>query len=95
MSAAAEQLLRELHENANVSGQKPLEQRQADLAIWFYRNMESISRDNLASRQAFLEKAFWIQLEVIALLTERLHKLEGHTSLYLPRGVRVNGHEFR
>lgn len=93
--SAAEQLLKELHHNANASGQRPLEQRQADLAIWFYKNMEGIARDNLASRQAFLEKAFWVQLEVIALLTERLHKLEGHSSLFVPRGIKVNGHEFR
>lgn len=95
MSAAAENLLNELHDNARISGQKPLEQRMADLAVWFYRNMGDIPRDNLASRQAFLEKAFWIQLEVIALMTERLHKLEGGSQhLYLPRGIKVNGVEF-
>lgn len=96
MSAAAEKLLDELSQNAEISGQKPLEQRMADLAVWFYKNADGIPRDNLASRQAFLEKAFWIQLEALALAVERLHEVEGKGSsnLFLPRSVRYNGKEF-
>ena len=98
MSADAERLLRELDENAQISGQRPLERRTADLAIWFYRNMSSISRDNLAGRQAFLEKAFWIMLEQQALMVERIHELENRgksKNLFLPKGIKYNGKEFQ
>lgn len=91
---AAEALINELMHNAQISGNKPLEQRLADTTVWFYKNMGRIPRDNLAGRQAFLEKALWILLEINALATERIHELEGMkagTSLWMPRGVSVNG----
>jgi hypothetical protein len=91
---SAETLINELMHNANASGNKPLEQRLADTTVWFYKNKDRIPRDNLAGRQAFLEKAFWIALEINALLLERVHELEGMkpgASLWMPRGVTVNG----
>lgn len=89
-------LIQELMHNANVSGQNPLERRLADTAVWFYSNKDRIARDNLAARQAFLEKAFWIQLEINALLLERLRKVGGSEGLWLPSGMLMNGdvHEF-
>ena len=80
-------LIEELLHNANVSGQQPLERRMADVAVWFYQNRDGIARDNLAARQAFLEKAFWIQLEINALLLERLRKETGSDCLWLPKGM--------
>ena len=92
-----EHLLRDLEYNARASGNKVLERRLADTAIWFYKNQDRIPFDNLAARQAFLQRAFWILLEVNALLLDRLHELEGigkSKHLWLPRGAELNGREF-
>jgi hypothetical protein len=90
-----ETLIKELMHNAQASGNRVLEQRMADLTVWFYHNRNRIPRDNLASRQAFLEKAFWTLLEVNALLLERNHELEalrkGRSRLWLPNGIKVSG----
>jgi len=90
-----EVLINELLHNAQASGGRALERRLADLTIWHYKNKGSIPRDNLAARQAFLEKSFWIQIEVIALLLERNHELEaakrGMSNLWLPRGLDYQG----
>lgn len=91
----AETLIAELHHNVQASGNRPLERRLADLTLWFHRNKGRLTRDNLASRQDLLEQAFWIMLEVQALLLERNHELEaakrGMSNLWLPRGIRVDG----
>lgn len=93
--SSPEKLIEELYYNANASGHQPLEQRMADITLWFHKNYKEIPRDNLASRQAFLEKAFWIQLEINALLLERLRKQTGSSHLWIPRGMRLeNGKEF-
>lgn len=93
--ASSTDLIEELLYNANCSGNKMLERRMADLAIWFYQNKSRVPLDNLAARQALLEKALWTLLEVNALQTERLHELEatarGRSRLYLPKGMKVNG----
>jgi hypothetical protein len=94
----AEVLIRELEYNATASGNRPLERRLADVAIWFHRNKNRIPLDNLAARQAFLQKGFETLLEVDALLLERLHEAEaarkGRSSLWLPRGMRMDQKEF-
>lgn len=86
--------------NVTASGNRPLERRLADLSVWYHRNRGHFGTDNLAAKQAFLEKAFWIVLETLALTTERLHELEDRgkpKELFLPRGLTVNGNlrEFR
>lgn len=86
-----EVLIQELQHNAAASGNKVLERRLADLTIWFYKNKDAIARDNLAARQAFLEKAFWILLEVNALMLERMRDNSRSSNLWLPKGVRING----
>jgi len=90
-----ETLIKELMHNAQASGNRVLEQRMADLTVWFYNNRNRVPRDNLASRQALLEKAFWTLLEVSALLLERNHELEamrkGRSQLWLPSGIKVSG----
>lgn len=95
MAASEANLIEDLIHNANASGQRMLERRMSELAVWFYKNKGSISSDNLAGRQAFLEKAMWIQIEVMALLAERCQEVEamrrGASSLWLPRNVNVNG----
>lgn len=94
MNQRAEQLIEELNYNARVSGAQPLEQRLADLTVWYYRNKGDIPIDNLAAKAAFMEKTIWILLEVCALQVERLHELEHRDrakGLYLPRGVSVAG----
>jgi predicted NACHT family NTPase len=85
------ELVEGLRHNAAVSGGKPLERLLADTALWFSANVDSIPRDNLASKQAFLEKAFWCQLELNALLLERLRNERASKALYLPSGVTVGG----
>jgi hypothetical protein len=91
MVADSRQLIEELQYNSNLSG-KPFERRLADTAIWFSENKDRIPRDNLAGRQAFLERMVWILLEMNAMALERIHKLEGgSSSLWLPGGVAVSG----
>lgn len=86
-----ERLISELIHNAQVS-QEILEQRLADTAAWFFANKDRIPRDNLASRQLFLEKTCWLLIEINALLTDRLHKVEGKSeTLWLPRGLNAQG----
>jgi len=95
MANKASELIEELLYNANASGQKLLERRLADVAIWFYKNKSRVPVDNLAARQALLEKALWTLLETNALLTERIHELEagrrGGGRLWMPRGMKVKG----
>lgn len=91
--SSPDQFIDELMHNAQVSG-RTLERRLADLTVWFYKNRGDVPRDNLAARQALLEKAMWISLEVGALLAERIHELEGQRAgahLWTPKGVAVNG----
>lgn len=91
MSAENERLIAELQHNAHVS-QELLEQRLADTTAWFFANKDRIPRDNLASRQAFLEKAVWLLIEINALALERLRKREGRDgALWLPRGMNATG----
>ncbi len=80
-------LIQELMHNATVSGQRPLERRLADTALWYHSNKDRIPRDNLAARQAFLEKGFWIMLEINALLLERIRQGSGSKALWLPAGM--------
>lgn len=86
-------LLRELEHNANASGNQPMERRLADLTLWFYKNIDDIPRDNLAGRQAFLEKTLEISFEAMALMLERIHELEAKRGggLWMPKGVAVEG----
>ncbi len=85
-----ETLVEGLLHNAQASGNKLLERRLADTSIWFYKNMENIPIDNLAARQAFLQKAFWIILEIQALLLERMRE-DKKSGLWLPSGMEVTG----
>jgi hypothetical protein len=85
------QLCEELNQNATISGQRELERRLADLAIWHYSQKNFISEGNIPKRMEFLEKSFWVQLEVIALLLERVHGLEGSKSLWVPNGMDIRG----
>ena len=94
MTIQDEKLIQELLYNVQVSGNRPMERRLADLTLWFYKNKKDIPLDNLASKAAFLEKTIWILLEVLALQAERLHEMENRgrsSNLYLPKGVRVEG----
>lgn len=92
--AGEDKLIDELYANVRASGNRVLERRLADLAIWHHKNRQTLSLDNLAGRQAFLEKSFWIMLEVNALLAERIHELENAQKskhLWTPVGMAVSG----
>jgi hypothetical protein len=89
-----EVLIRSLISNAQAMGNRPLEQRLADLTVWFYRNRKGISPENLHLRQKLSEDTLWIMLEVIALTMDRLQELEHERkskNLFLPRGIKVEG----
>jgi len=89
-----EVLIKALISNAQAMGNRPLEQRLADLTVWFYRNKKTISPENLHLRLKLMEDALWIMLEVIALNMDRLQELEHRGKserLWLPRGVKVEG----
>lgn len=81
-------LIDELEQNVKRSD-RPLERRLADLTVWFFRNLERIPADNVPKRVELLEVAFRVQLEVIALLLERLKK--DKPQLLLPTGVKIQG----
>jgi hypothetical protein len=79
---------------ASNTGNRMLERRMADLAVWIYQNKGRIPIDNLASRQAFHEKALWCLLEVVALQHERIQDLEASKRskhLWMPSSVSING----
>lgn len=81
-------LIRELHKYAAHKGNRPLERRMADLAQWYFYHMGQHPIDNLAAKCAFLEKAFWIQVEINALVIERVNELRGGSAkLWLPSGM--------
>jgi|SRR5215510_2472634 len=89
-----EVLIRSLIEYAHETGGRPLEQRMADLTVWFYRNKTQIDPMNLQKRQQLLEDGFWIMLEVFALLVERQNDNEfakRSKALWLPNGLKVEG----
>lgn len=91
MSRENEKLIEELIYNSQVAD-KPLEQRLADTAAWFFANKDRIPRDNLASKQAFLEKTVWLLIEICALQADRIHQVEGRSSrLWIPRGINATG----
>ena len=85
-----ETLVEGLLHNAAASGGQVLERRLADTAVWFHKNMSHIPLDNLAARQMFLQKAFWILLEIQALLLERMRD-DKQTNLWLPKGMELMG----
>lgn len=89
--ATKRELVDGLLHNARVAGGHPLEQRLADTALWFSHSVDSIPRDNLASRQAFLEKGFWCLLEICTLLLERSREERGSKALYIPSGIKLEG----
>lgn len=93
MKAEQQKLVDELYHNAEVSN-KPLEQRLADLTIWFFSNKDDIPKIDVASRALFLEKAVWVLIEIAALQAERLHEIEGKSAgalLWTPSGLRMTG----
>lgn len=94
MASVEETLISELMHNANASGQRPLEQRLADLSVWFYKNYKHIPKDNLAARCSFLERSIWCLIEIQALMLERQRETAGSKGLWLPRGVTVSGAEY-
>lgn len=82
-------LIRELRQYAAQKGGKPLETRMADLAQWYFYHMGEIPLDNLAAKCALLEKALHVQIEINALLIERMNETgrKGSTKLWLPSGM--------
>jgi hypothetical protein len=88
-------LIEELLHNVQASGNQVLERRLADTAVWFYKNKDRIARDNLAARQAFLEKGFWIMLEINALLLQRIRESRPGADLWLPTGMLSDGKGMR
>lgn len=89
-----EVLIKALISNAQATGNRQLETRLADLTVWFYRNRQAISRDNLHLRQKLTEDALWILFEVVALTMDRLQELEHRGKsrhLWLPNGMKVEG----
>jgi hypothetical protein len=76
-----------------AESEHPLEQRMADLALWYFQNKDRIPVDNLGKRMEFNEKTMWILLEINALLVDRLRAMESNsrraaTSLWLPSGMK-------
>jgi hypothetical protein len=96
MSAADERsLIEALTHNQKVSGGQTLETRMADLAVWFNHHRRQIPTENVVKRAEFYEKAFWVQMEINALLLERMRKMRPGGELWLPSGMLMdNQREF-
>ena len=83
------QLIDELEE-LSTDGMMPLERRMVDTAVWYHRNKDRIPREAVTKRLDFIEKAFDIHLEMMAMYIKRLHRAEGRRqsdSLWLPAGI--------
>lgn len=65
-----------------------------DLGLWYSYHMGEIPVDNLAAKCAFLEKAFWIQVEINALLIDRIDSMKGAKNLWLPTGMKNGAEHF-
>ena len=89
-----EVLIEHLIRNCEANGNKTLEQRLADLTVWFYRNRKAIDSLNLERRCHFVEVSLWTMLELFALMMERVQEAEAgkkSASLWLPRELKVEG----
>ncbi len=88
MAELTEQLINKL-EAIHDETRLPLEKRLIDTAVWYHKNKDRIPKENLAKRLDFLSKAFDIQLELTALLVDRMQITEGRgksESLWMPNG---------
>ena len=71
-----------------------LEERIRDWAVWFHQNKDRMPSDNLRKRLDFLEKALDGCLELVAIATKDIQKLEHREkspNLWLPSGVDIQG----
>ena len=91
MSEMTKQLLDKL-EQMSTETAGPLEKRLIDTALWFHKNKDRIPRNNVEARCDFLMKTLDIHLELVALLVQRLERVEGrrHSPLWTPAGIRDN-----
>ncbi len=93
MSLSVVTLIKQLESKASNTA-LPAEQRLADTCLWWFRNKDRISKENLPARLELQEKMFSIFLELNALIMERIQEIEGlkrSERLWLPRGVSVAG----
>ena len=92
MSEMTSQLLDRLDDMSTETA-LPLEKRLIDMAVWFHRNKDRMSRSNVEARCDFLMKSLDIHLELVALLVQRLERAEGrrHSPLWLPKGINASG----
>jgi len=91
MSGATKELIDKL-ELMSTETAGPLEKRLVDMAVWFHKNKDRIPRNNVENRCDFLMKSLDIHLELVALLVQRLERVEGrrHSPLWTPAGIRDN-----
>ncbi len=88
------QLIDTLDHILNTGGQRPLERRLIDTAIWFHRNKPRLARENVMARLEFLETTCDTLIEMGALLTQRMQEVEGlksHATLWLPKSISKRG----
>lgn len=88
MTDINDDLIRKLEELGNAT-HLPLERRLIDTAVWYHNNKDRLPSHEVKRRLDFLEKAFDIQLEIMAMLVQRLQYSEGRPkseNLWMPRG---------
>lgn len=94
MSTADESsLIEALQHNKTVSGGQTLETRMADLAVWYHYHRKEAT--DPIKKLAIVEKVLWIQMEINALLLERIRKLKSGGELWLPSGMVATGDDAR
>jgi len=85
--------LESMSNNSNL----PLEKRLIDLAVWFHKNKDSLPKCEVVRRLDFLTKTIDIQLELVAMLMDRLQQAEGRkksSSLWTINGASFDGKRF-
>lgn len=90
MTSLTEQLINKL-EKISSEAHLPLEQRLIDTAVWFHKNKKHLPKNDPEKRLEFIEKMLDIQLEMMAMLIDRMQKNEGRLksgNLWLPNGAR-------
>lgn len=67
------------------------EQRQADIAKWYYEHKPIVQQYDLIRRVEFLETVIHNLLLFQTYLVEDIQKIEGRKHLWMPNGVQVSG----
>jgi len=67
------------------------DQRQEDLAKWYYEHKPIVEQYDLTKRIEFLETVIHNLLYLQTFVVEDIQKIEGRNHLWMPNGVQISG----